>query len=81
MLNVTGKMEDVGAVLSLSEKSNGKKKDEDNASASVTSDPTSQARASLRGSLLYRASRTVDRVGWFLWRGQNDDDVSHPQIV
>ncbi|MEP7136358.1 MAG: ABC transporter ATP-binding protein [Chloroflexota bacterium] len=39
-----GKMENVGAVLSLADKSNGKKKDEDNASASGTSDSASQAR-------------------------------------
>jgi ATP-binding cassette subfamily B protein len=39
-----GRMEDVGAVLSLANKSNGKKKDEDNGSDSGTSESTSQAR-------------------------------------
>ena len=39
-----GKMEDVGAVLSLSEKSNGKKKDEATASGDGESDTVSQAR-------------------------------------
>ncbi len=39
-----GKMEDVGAVLSLSGKGNGKKKDEETASDSGEADATSQAR-------------------------------------
>jgi len=60
-----GKMEDVGAVLSLSEKSNGKKKDEDNASTSGTSDPTSQARdVALEGvSFIARPGNLIALVG------------------
>ena len=60
-----GKMEDVGAVLSLSAKSNGKKKDEDNASDSGTSDPTSQARdVALEGvSFTARSGQLIALVG------------------
>jgi len=59
-----GKMEDVGAVLSLS-KGNGKKKDEDNASISGTSDATSQARdVALEGvSFIARPGNLIALVG------------------
>jgi ATP-binding cassette subfamily B protein len=58
-------MEDVGAVLSLSEKSNGKKKDEETASTSGTSDPTSQAReVALEGvSFIARPGQLIALVG------------------
>lgn len=60
-----GRMEDVGAVLSLSAKSNGKKKDEDNASDSGTSDATSQARdVALEGvSFTARPGQLIALVG------------------
>jgi len=60
-----GRMEDVGAVLSLSEKSNGKKKDEEAASASGKSESTSQARdiALERVSFNARAGDLIALVG------------------
>src|SRR5215208_2533577 len=63
-----GKMEDVGAVLSLSgkvEKSNGKKKDEGNASDPGTSESTSQAReVALEGvSFTARPGQLIALVG------------------
>jgi ATP-binding cassette subfamily B protein len=60
-----GKMEDVGAVLSLSAKSNGKKKDEDNGSDSGTSDSTSQARdvALVGVSFIARPGQLIALVG------------------
>lgn len=60
-----GKMEDVGAVLSLAGKGNGKKKDEDNASTSGTSDATSQAReVALEGvSFIARPGNLIALVG------------------
>ena len=63
-----GKMEDVGAVLSLTgkvEKSNGKKKDEGDASALGTSEATSQAReVALEGvSFIARPGQLIALVG------------------
>jgi len=60
-----GKMEDVGAVLSLSAKGNGKKKDEGSASDSGTSDATSQAReVALEGvSFIARPGQLIALVG------------------
>jgi len=60
-----GKMEDVGAVLSLSGKGNGKKKDEELASASGESDSTSQARevALERVSFIARPGNLIALVG------------------
>ena len=63
-----GKMEDVGAVLSLTDKvdkSNGKKKEEDNASTSGESDATSQARdVALEGvSFIARPGQLIALVG------------------
>jgi ATP-binding cassette subfamily B protein len=60
-----GKMEDVGAVLSLSGKSNGKKKDEESASSAGESDAVSQARdVALEGiSFIARAGQLVALVG------------------
>ena len=60
-----GRMEDVGAVLSLTGKGNGKKKEEDNASASGESDATSQAReVALSGiSFTARPGQLVALVG------------------
>jgi len=60
-----GKMEDVGAVLSLANKSNGKKKDEADASDSGTSESTSQAReVALEGvSFIARPGQLIALVG------------------
>ena len=63
-----GQMEDVGAVLSLTDKvdkSNGKKKEEDNASTSGESDATSQARdVALEGvSFIARPGQLIALVG------------------
>lgn len=51
-----GRHEDVGAVLSLADKSNGKKKDEDPASISGESDATSQARDVALEGISFKAS-------------------------
>lgn len=60
-----GRMEDVGAVLSLANKSNGKKKEEDDASRDGESDATSQARdVALSGlSFIARSGQLVALVG------------------
>jgi len=60
-----GRMEDVGAVLSLSDKSNGKKKDEKSASDSGMSESTSQARevALERVSFIARPGSLIALVG------------------
>ena len=60
-----GKMEDVGAVLSLANKSNGKKKDDGDASTSGTSESTSQAReVALEGvSFIARPGQLIALVG------------------
>jgi ATP-binding cassette subfamily B protein len=60
-----GKMEDVGAVLSLANKSNGKKKDEGDASDSGESESTSQAReVALEGvSFIARPGQLIALVG------------------
>ena len=60
-----GKMEDVGAVLSLTDKSNGKKKDEETASDSGEAEATSQAReVALEGiSFTAAAGQLVALVG------------------
>jgi ATP-binding cassette subfamily B protein len=60
-----GRMEDVGAVLSLTEKSNGKKKDEEAASDSGESESSSQAReVALEGvSFIARPGQLVALVG------------------
>jgi ATP-binding cassette subfamily B protein len=60
-----GKMEDVGAVLSLSAKSNGKKKDEGDASDSGEAGATSQAReVALEGvSFIARPGQLIALVG------------------
>ena len=60
-----GKMEDVGAVLSLSDKSNGKKKDEEPASVSGTVEAVSQAReVALEGiSFTARPGQLIALVG------------------
>jgi ATP-binding cassette subfamily B protein len=51
-----GRHEDVGAVLSLADKSNGKKKDEEPASISGESDATSQARDVALEGISFKAS-------------------------
>jgi ATP-binding cassette subfamily B protein len=60
-----GRMEDVGAVLSLTGKGNGKKKDEDAASADGEADATSQAReVALEGvSFIAASGQLVALVG------------------
>jgi ATP-binding cassette subfamily B protein len=60
-----GKMEDVGAVLSLANKSNGKKKDEEHASDSVEAEATSQAReVALEGvAFIGRPGQLIALVG------------------
>src|SRR6266540_1512631 len=60
-----GRMEDVGAVLSLANKSNGKKKEEDNASRDGEAESTSQARevALERVSFIARPGSLVALVG------------------
>jgi ATP-binding cassette subfamily B protein len=60
-----GRHEDVGAVLSLADKKNGKKKDEEHASDSGESDATSQARevALERISFLARPGQLIALVG------------------
>ena len=60
-----GRHEDVGAVLSLTEKTNGKKKDEDAASADGEADATSQAReVALEGvSFIAASGQLVALVG------------------
>jgi len=60
-----GRMEDVGAVLSLAGKGNGKKKDEEPASDSGESDATSQAReVALEGvSFIARPGQLIALVG------------------
>jgi ATP-binding cassette subfamily B protein len=60
-----GRMEDVGAVLSLSAKGNGKKKDEETASTSGESDATSQARdvALEEVSFIARPGQLIALVG------------------
>ena len=51
-----GKMEDVGAVLSLTDKGNGKKKDEETVSGSGTADAVSQAREVALEEISFKAA-------------------------
>ncbi|MDO9129869.1 MAG: ABC transporter ATP-binding protein [Anaerolineales bacterium] len=51
-----GKMEDVGAVLSLTDKGNGKKKDEETVSGSGTADAVSQAREVALEGISFKAA-------------------------